>query len=64
MDGSLYTIRNKTVTIPVLYLKDILRNNKYDVYDHKRGGEIIIVDMKYSYDSGVELATVNSAYIL
>jgi CRISPR-associated endonuclease/helicase Cas3 len=53
--NSLYTLRKKSVAIPYYYLKDI-RNwfleSKY---------EIIVAGMKYSSETGVELAPVPSA---
>ncbi|MEP0825716.1 MAG: CRISPR-associated helicase Cas3', partial [Nitrososphaera sp.] len=55
---SLYTIRKKSVTIPYFYFKDVQcwsLDSKY---------RILVADMKYSFETGVELAPVSSAMFI
>ena len=61
---ALYMLRNKTVTVPSVYLRDVIGNSNYDIYNYKKLQSFLVVDMKYSHDLGVELATVNSAYLI
>ena len=59
---ALFIIRNKTVSVPYFYLRDIIAENEISV--RRKDRDLLTVDMKYSEDLGVELATVNSAYFL
>lgn len=59
---ALFIIRNKTVSVPFFYLRNIISENEISALRKDR--DLLTTNMRYSEDLGVEIATISSANFL